>query len=96
MVPALLPGDRLLVDPGAYAQRPPAVGEVVVLADPEHRVRWLVKRVAGVDVDRGTVEVAGDASEQARDSRAFGPVPFSALLGRAYRVYHPPDRRREL
>ncbi len=52
MVPTLRPGDRILVDPGAYRERPPAVGELVVLVDPEAPTRWLIKRVAGVGPGR--------------------------------------------
>ncbi len=48
MVPTLRSGDRLLVDPSAYRDRRPAVGEIIVLSDPEMASRWLVKRVAGV------------------------------------------------
>jgi nickel-type superoxide dismutase maturation protease len=96
MAPALLPGDRLLVDPAAYRSRAPAVGEVVVVADPERRVRWLVKRVAAVDGAARTLDVRGDASDVARDSRRFGPVPLASLVGRAYRLYYPPARQREL
>ena len=95
-MPTLLPGDRLLIDPGAYRDRAPAVGEVVVLQDPEARVPWLVKRVAAVDQAAGTVEVLGDARAVARDSRQFGPVPLRAIVGKVYRVYYPLDRRRDL
>lgn len=93
MVPSLLPGDRLRVDPSAYRHRLPEVGDVVVLPDPEGRVRWLVKRVARVDPERRRVEVRGDAAELARDSRRFGPVPVAALVGRAYAIYYPERRR---
>jgi nickel-type superoxide dismutase maturation protease len=96
MRPALEPGDRLKVDRAAYRLRSPSVGEVVVLVDPEDPARWLVKRVAAVDRDGRTVDVRGDATEVARDSRRFGPVPFDLLVGRAYRLYYPPARRRDL
>lgn len=96
MSPSLRPGDRLLVDLEAFREEPPKVGEVVILADPEGRVRWLVKRVVRVDPVDGMVEVQGDATELARDSRRFGPVPLSAVLGRVYCLYFPPDRRRKL
>jgi nickel-type superoxide dismutase maturation protease len=96
MRPALEPGDRLKVDRGAYRRRPPAPGEIVVLVDPELPSRWLVKRVAAVDPATGTVEVRGDAVDVARDSRRFGPVPLHSIIGRAYRLYYPPDRRRDL
>jgi len=52
MAPALVPGDRLLVDVRAYRSSPPAVGHIVVLVDPEAADRWLIKRVAGVGPGR--------------------------------------------
>lgn len=48
-----------------------------------------------LDLPSGTVYVTGDAPGT-RDSRIFGPVSFSALVGRAYRCYAPPTRRRDL
>jgi len=95
MLPTLHPGDRLLVDRRAYRDRPPQVGEIVVLADPEEPRRWLVKRVASVDPPASSIEVRGDAVDTARDSRRFGPVPFASVVGRVYRCYFPPERRRE-
>lgn len=96
MMPALRPGDRLLIDPGAFRGRLPRAGDVVVLDDPEHGVRWLVKRVAAVDGATGEVDVRGDAADRSRDSRQFGPVPLRTVLGRAYRIYFPVERRRRL
>ena len=96
MRPTLEPGDRLWIDRGAYREHPPATGDIVVLLDPEAPGRWLVKRVARVDVGEETIDVRGDATDVARDSRHFGPIPRAAIVGRAYRLYFPPDRRREL
>jgi signal peptidase I len=101
MVPTLRPDDHLLVDPAAYRIDTPARDEIVVLRDPESRGRLLVKRVAGVPGDpTGTgsvpvdsVFVLGDSRESSRDSRAFGPVAVSALVGRAWFRYRPADRR---
>lgn len=126
MTPTLVPGDRLRVDPDAYRDSPPRVGEVVVLIDPERPDRWLIKRVAGVGPGRfwrtpsglapilpgadarppedatqaitlasSTIYVMGDAPT-ARDSRRFGPVPLRAVIGRAYRIYAPARRRRDV
>ena len=127
MVPTLRPGDRLLVDPSAFHERLPAVGDLVVLVDPEEASRWLVKRVVGVGpgefwitrtglvpsvpsvahrspppdavenvvLGHRMVYVTGDAAEVARDSRSFGPVRLDSLLGRVYRCYAPPERRRD-
>jgi len=96
MLPTLRPGDRLLVDRHAYRNRPPRVGEIVILVDPEDSSRWLVKRVAAYDPGAGTVDVRGDATEVARDSRRFGAVLLPSLVGHAYRIYFPPARRRDL
>lgn len=49
-----------------------------------------------VDVPHATLFVTGDAEENARDSRRFGPVPIASLIGRVYRCYDPPSRRRDL
>src|SRR5918999_1445834 len=48
MAPALLPGDRLLVESWTYARRSPRPGEVVLAADPRSGSRELIKRVADV------------------------------------------------
>jgi len=96
MRPTLEPGDRLRFDPGAYRQVLPKVGEIVVLEDPEGRVRWLVKRVSQVTAADRAVEVVGDAGGNVRDSRTFGPVPLGAVVGRVYRRYFPPERAGEL
>jgi nickel-type superoxide dismutase maturation protease len=96
MAPTLLPGDRLKVDLRAYREHLPTVGDVVVLVDPDAPERWLVKRVAAVDPLGRTVDVRGDAGERSRDSRRFGPVPVTALVGRAFACYAPAERRRAL
>ncbi len=82
MLPAYAPGDRVLVYTWAYGHREPAIGDVVVLRDPEMSARWLVKRVAAApDID-GRVTVLGDHAGSSRDSRAFGAVDASAIVGR--------------
>jgi signal peptidase I len=102
MRPTLLPGDRLLVDPGAFRSRTPVPGDLVVLRDPEQPDRWLVKRVGqvageplpdGTRVPEGTVYVRGDDAAESRDSRAFGTAPLALLVGRPWYRYLPPERR---
>lgn len=107
MRPALQPGDRLLVDPAAYRRTPPQRGEIVVLVDPEDRRRWLIKRVAAVAGDpfpgrpvpgddgrvpAGGVYVLADDHAVGRDSRTFGPVPLTSIVGRAWFRTAPAER----
>jgi len=82
MQPALSPGDRLLV-----IRLRPRVGDVVAL---RHRDRTIVKRVAAIDGD--AVTVLGDNVDGSTDSRTFGPVPRTSLLGRAVYRYAPAAR----
>jgi nickel-type superoxide dismutase maturation protease len=90
MAPALLPGDRLLVESFTYTWRAPAPGDVVLARDPRLPARELVKRVASID--GGIVELRGDAASASTDSRAFGPVPGDQVAWRAVMRYWPPGR----
>jgi signal peptidase I len=49
-----------------------------------------VKRVA--DLDGDAVVVHGDNADASTDSRTFGPVPRSSILGRAVYRYAPAGR----
>jgi nickel-type superoxide dismutase maturation protease len=88
MVPALFPGDRLLVLPARQLR----IGDVVAVPDPRRPDRLLVKRVVGVDQIDASVMVAGDNSEASTDSRTFGPVAPDAVVGRAVYRYVPAER----
>lgn len=80
--PDLGPGDYVVVNRWAYAFRGPAVGDLVVLRDPEREGRFLVKRIARVE-GSGLYSVAG-ANEASRDSRAFGPVARDRIVGKVW------------
>lgn len=91
MEPAYRRGDRLLVNRLAYAVHGPQPGDVVVLRDPGERTRLLIKRVAeapagSLPTPRQTY-VLGDNAAESRDSRHFGPVNRTLILGRAWRKY---------
>ena len=68
-------------------RREPRVGEVVVLRDPRDEKRLLLKRVAAVH--EGEVTVMGDRRDHSTDSRYFGDVPLSDVVGRAAFRYKP-------
>jgi nickel-type superoxide dismutase maturation protease len=91
MAPTFAPGDWLLVDPDAYALRPPAAGDLVLAPDPREPSRLLVKRVMGVDRD-GRLELAGDAPSQSTDSRTFGSIDPASVRGRPSFRYWPARR----
>jgi nickel-type superoxide dismutase maturation protease len=72
---------------GDWLRRVPRTGELVVAPDPREPRRLLVKRVAGVDA--AGVRLAGDRADASTDSREFGPVAPSSLLGRPLFRYAP-------
>lgn len=79
MRPTLSPGDFVLVDPLAFRDERPVSGELVVARHP-YRDQVIIKRVAEV-VEDG-VSLRGDNPDASSDSRGFGRVRFTAILGR--------------
>jgi inner membrane protease subunit 1 len=92
MAPALLAGDRLLVESRTYAQRAARAGEIVLAVDPRDPQRELIKRVASVDALAQTAELLGDAPAESTDSLVFGPVPLASIRWRAAFRYWPAER----
>ena len=88
MAPTLRPGDRMVVVRGLQARR----GDIVAARDPRTPSRMLIKRVAAIDADR-RLHLAGDDPSASTDSRTFGPVAGSDLVGRVVWRYWPGDRR---
>ena len=85
MRPDLTPGDRVVV-----LRLRPRPGDVVALRDPREPERTIVKRVLAVDGAQLTV--LGDNAEASTDSRTFGPVLRSSVLGRVVYRYAPTER----
>jgi len=96
MRPTLRPGDRVLVWRWCRLRR----GDLVVAHDPELPGLHLIKRLAAVPGEpcpgisgRDGFALLGDEPASSRDSRAFGRVPRSALVGRVVFRYLPGARR---
>jgi len=77
MEPTFLPGDRLLVDPLAYRDRPPERGDLVVVADPADPERWLLKRVIGTYGD--AIRVDRDGAHRTSEPSEVYPLMGGAL-----------------
>lgn len=99
MVPALHPGDRVLVRRLRRSATVP-VGQLVVArkpwagyswTDPQpgptDGATWLVKRVAAGDAPPGSVILLGDNPVRSWDSRQWGPCPADRILGVVVRVF---------
>jgi nickel-type superoxide dismutase maturation protease len=92
MWPALRAGDRLLVNRLAYRFSPPHHGDIVLLHDPERPGFECIKRIVALPDGALRIPpehyfVLGDNRAFSRDSRSFGPVHRSAIIGRAWRRY---------
>jgi nickel-type superoxide dismutase maturation protease len=83
MEPTLAPGDRLVV----VRARVLHAGDIVAVRDPRDRTRVLVKRIGAVLEDE--IVLRGDNPGVSTDSRTFGPVATTAVLGRVVRCYAP-------
>lgn len=88
MLPTLHPGDYVVVDCCFYKKQLPKVGEIVLALDPRDRALVIVKRVGGFHAD-GTIDLLGDNGTESTDSRLFGPVSLTAILGRVRVCYWP-------
>jgi len=81
MLPTLRDGARVVVDTGAYVDLSPQPGDVVLAKHPFHTGVWLVKRVDRIMPD-GCVFVVGDNPAESTDSRSWGALEPSRIIGR--------------
>ena len=81
MLPLLQSGDEVLLDPRAYKQTLPRVGDVVVSRHPYRTDVRLVKRITAV-LEDGRCLLEGDNPPDSTDSRSFGAVAPQRILGR--------------
>ena len=79
MLPALKPGQRLLVKPHRQGQALPQTGSVVVCRHPSKPDVVITKRLSKRTDQQ--LDLRGDNPEASTDSRHFGPVPVDSLIG---------------
>ena len=88
MLPALRPGDWLLVRAGAR----PVPGDVVVARHPRRPGLLIVKRAVREDGDGWWLESDNQAAAGRQDSWDFGAVPAPLVLGTVLLRYRPLSR----
>ena len=82
MYPAYQEGDRVLIDRYLWRVTGLYAGDVVVFDHPRGR-GWLdIKRVSDHSAERGTYYLLGDNAQNSADSREYGSIPPSYILGR--------------
>jgi signal peptidase I len=99
MTPAVAPGDFVIVDKTYYKHNPPKKGDVILYRYPDDRSKLYIKRIGGLPGDtiklqsgdivvpHGHVFALGDNAGHSDDSRHYGPIPLTELLGKARQVY---------
>src|SRR5256885_950343 len=87
MLPALRPGDRLLVRLGA----PVRAGDIVVARHPHGECGLIVKRAFRRTADGWWLESDNQRAPGRRDSWDFGAVPEPDITGRVIGRYWPPS-----
>ncbi len=100
MEPAVTKGDFVIFDKTVYKHESPKKGDVVVFTYPNDRSKLYVKRIDAMPGDtvrqdsnvifvvpNGFVYVLGDNRGHSDDSRHYGPIPLTELLGKARQIY---------
>ena len=81
MIPQLLPGDEVLVNPCAYRHQIPLEGDIVLAQRPDRPDVMMIKRVSSIAED-GRIILLGDNHDASTDSRTFGPVALIHVKGK--------------
>ncbi len=81
MAPALQPSDHVLIDSNGFRRKGIRVGDIVLAQHPVQGDVVMVKRVASIDA-QGRLFVMGDNPAESTDSRSFGALRPTAVLGK--------------
>lgn len=86
MFPAIQPKSLLVVSKLVYVVKKPKVGDIVVVKRSNDRSR-MVKRIARIY--DSTYYILGDNKKKSTDSRHFGVVALSEIIGKVVYVFSP-------
>jgi nickel-type superoxide dismutase maturation protease len=92
MSPTLLRGDYILVDTHAYRTSPPRTGDVVIVSSPAAGVKYIRRIAPGSEGQ--AFAVLSDNPAAGEDSRKWGPLSASNILGRVTSIYFSPNVQR--
>lgn len=86
MFPAIQPKSLLVVSKFTYVVKKPKVGDIVVVKRSNDRSK-IVKRIA--KIYDSTYYILGDNQKKSTDSRHFGVVALSEIVGKVVYVFSP-------
>jgi nickel-type superoxide dismutase maturation protease len=86
MFPTFKPGVSVVASPLPYFFCKPKVGDVIVGKDPRSK-RPIIKRIA--DIDQNSYSLAGDNPSESTDSRQFGMINRSSIIGKVIFIIRP-------
>ena len=81
MLPILLPGDEILVDPYAYKRSLPQIEDIVVTVHPLFKSLTIVKRITAIDT-KDSYFLLGDNQKKSTDSRHWGTIKRADIVGK--------------
>lgn len=87
MLPLLQPGDEILLDLHAYQKYSPQIGDIIVTLHPLQVNLPIVKRITALKEDNSYF-VTGDHAEASTDSRHWGTIEFSDIMGKVTSKFH--------
>ena len=81
MLPLMKPGDEILMKPTKSL----SIGDIVVVQHPKDSQKRLVKKVDAI-LESGKVVIKGINPSDSADSRSFGPIESSKIIGKVTSV----------
>jgi len=87
-----LPGDKVMVKNGQVFVNDHLVQEDYISVLTNVWPTGFIKEGVPIIVPQGYIFVMGDNRPHSSDSREFGPIPISDIIGKVFYRYYPPSR----